>query len=346
VRRQRRPGGRDLPRDHRRVAVAEPPAGTESQRECHRGPWCTGYRLIPGDNGTTLRVPGVAHAAFCLADTALIAARLHPRRGLPAAYWWLRADLGNPVRRGEMVRVPFGPRMLLSEYYDMLMRRITEVLCSWERRVREVHHLSDPVPEADGHKVVARAAATIGGERLSSLLACPPEPMLRRVPSGELKAAEGRVCSPVLALWQDAILHDNANGTAVIRASLSGAGAGTEILDLFSRCLSALGQVAPPAELLDGVPCRSCDAMGLERAEPPSDPEIPAMHSRCPVCRAEMDLATYRDWSAWYSEWAKGLGPVTCQRCLNADRDPGRHSHRDCIYGGCECAARGHPRAG
>jgi hypothetical protein len=337
--------------------MTAPEPGTGEQRPCSRGQWCAS-RTVTTEGGERVTTPAMGYQAFCRSDTALIAARLHPQHGLPAAYWWLRADLGNPVRRGEMVRVPFGPRMLLSEYYDLLMRRITEVLCSWEGRVlaiweqraREAGRSSARTPartSSDAHEN-AKAAARYLSDNLSVLFAAPPEPMLRRVPSAELKAAESwRASSPVRALWQDALLHDNANGMAVIRPSLSGADAGTEILDLFSRCLSALGQIGPPAEVLDGVPCRVCGVMGLERAEPPSDPEREADWSRCPnlACGDRMDLKTYRQWTSRYEAWVKSLGPLTCRRCELAKGDPEKYSHQDCIYPGCECADRGHPRA-
>src|SRR5581483_8236402 len=50
-----------------------------------------------------------------------------------------------------------------------------------------------------------------------------------------------------------------------------GAAAGNEILDLHWRARKLLGETKDRPESLDGIPCRSCEAMGLERAEPPSD---------------------------------------------------------------------------
>jgi hypothetical protein len=328
-----------VPKDWRRTA-AIPEAGTDGQRECAREAFCTGYRLVPAGDGTSRRAPGLAYQAFCAADTALITARLHPRHGLPAAYWWLRAEIGSPVRRSEMLRVPFGPRMPLSEYYDLLMRRILEVLCSWEDRVREAARLSAPAPEPDPHKAAGRAAKTLA-DRLSVLFARPAEPMVRHIPSGELRAADSwRASSPVLALWQDAALCANADGMATIRAALPGPAAGIEILDLHARCLTALGQIAPPAEVFDGIPCRVCGTVGLERAEPPPDPAIEADWSRCPdpSCGDRMKLATYRQWVTRYSAWAQSLETLTCRRC-----EAGNCA--ECVFPGCECAGDGHREA-
>lgn len=335
---------RTIPRDFRRTAVAEPPASTEGQRLCAREGWCTGYRLVQQADGTSKREPGLTYTTFCVADTAVIAGHLSPVRGLPAAYWWLQAEIGNPARRGEMIRVPFGPKMLLSEYYDLLMRRITEVLCSYEERVRDAARLTalDTQESALGsHKTVGGAAKTLHAH-LSALLALPAEEMFRHVPSGELRAStDARSAgAPVLGLWQNAVVFGNRDGTATLMVPLNGAAAGTEILDLHRRCLVALGQVGTIPELLDGVPCRVCGTMGLVRAEPPSDPKAEADWSRCPdmSCGDRMRLGTYRQWCARYEAWAKSLGSLTCHRC-----EIGRCEH--CIYAGCECAAEGHPQA-
>lgn len=330
-----------MPRDFRSALKDATSASTEGQRECAREAWCTGYRLVPQGDGTSRREPGLSYQAFCAADTALIAANLSAETGLPAAWLRLEADLGDPARRGEMIRVPFGPRMLLSEYYDLLMRRITEVLRSYEGRVREAARLSAAPFRSTGRHAVELAAATLE-THLSVLLALPEAPVYRHIPSAELRAAgDPRTAgAPILETWQDAIVYANRDGTARIVASLSGAHAGLEILDLHRRCLTALGEVATHPELLEGVPCRvgDCGTMGLERAEPPADPAIEAPYSRCPACGDTMKLPTYRDWARWYAAWASSAGPLTCQRCLLGRCE-------SCIYTGCACAAEGHQDA-
>jgi hypothetical protein len=323
--------------------VAEVQSGTEGQHECARQDWCTGYRLVPQDGGTSRRAPGLTYQAFCQADTALIAAQLDADRGLPAAWLRLQADIGDPARRGVMIRVPFGPRMVLSEYYDMLMRRITEVLCSHEERVRTAARLAEADTQesrrGDAYRPVRNAADALS-VHLSVLLALPAGPVFRHIPSAELKAAgsERAAAAPILALWQDAIVFANRDGMATLLAALTGAHAGLEVLDLHRRCLSALGEVAAHPEILDGVPCRSCGTMGLERAEPPSDPKTEPDYSRCPSlsCGDRMKLDTYRAWVRRYEAWARSQEALTCQRCLRGDCG-------QCVYGGCECAANGHP---
>lgn len=325
------------------MAVAEP--GTGGQKECARLEWCTGYRLVAGDGGAAERKPGLTYQAFCQPDTAVIASHLSPDRGLPAAWSRLEADLGDPARRAATVRVPFGPRMVLSEYYDLLMRRIAEVLCSYEERVRTAARLVPLDTRASatralrhGDAVVTDAARLLSAH-LSVLLALPVAPVVRHIPSAELRAITSpRPASPLHARWADATVCSVAYGTAVVIPVMDGAGAGIEILDLHRRCLSALGEIAAQPELLDGIPCRNCEVMGLERATPPADPGRPTAYSRCPRCADEMDLATYREWAEWYARWAESAGPLTCQRCLNGDCD-------QCAYPACLCAAQEHAAA-
>jgi hypothetical protein len=133
------------------------------------------------------------------------------------------------------------------------------------------------------------------------------------------------------------VVYANRDGMATILAALSGAHAGLEIIDLHRRCLSALGEVATHPEVLDGVPCRVCGTLGLERAEPPSDPKAEADYSRCPAlsCGDRMTLTTYRQWVKRYEAYIRSAGPLTCQRCQNGDC-------AECIFAGCECAADRH----
>ena len=334
-----------------RARIPAQPVTSDEQRTCARADWCTGYRIVPASDGTSKRAPGLTWQVFCDADTNLIAGHLDPGRGLPAAWLRLAADIGDPARRGQVIHVPFGPRMLLSEYYDMLMRRIAEVLCSYEERVRDVARLVPLDTQAsalrDPYRAVTQAARTLSAH-LSALLALPPGPMMRHVPAGEISyRVLERTASPVLAIWQDAtrVGSRSRDGTAMIMPVLSGAGAGLEILDLHRRCLAALGEVATHPEILDGIPCRCCGVMGLERAEPPSDPKTEADFSQCPSfsCADRMKLETYRAWVKRYEAWVKGIGPLTCRRCEIAAEK--KTDHGQCIYPGCECARYGHQRA-
>jgi hypothetical protein len=312
--------------------VSQQAEAGESQQECARDQWCSGYRLVPQDGGGSRREPGLSYQAFCGPDVALITGYLSAQ-GLPSAYGRLAAEIGDPPRAGTLIRVPFGPRMLLSEYYDMLMHRIRDALCSYEERVRTAASLAPLDTRHSSHRdgrLAVDQAARILSAHLSAFLALPPEPMLRHIPSAELTRTP----------WQDAVVLRRQDGMATLLGDFSGAEGGNEIFDLYRRCLSALGEVATQPEIFDGIPCRSCGVMGLERAEPPSDPKTEADYSRCPSfsCGDRMKLGTYRAWVARYTAWASSLGTLTCRRCENGTCE-------QCVYVGCECAAAGHWRA-
>jgi hypothetical protein len=109
--------------------------------------------------------------------------------------------------------------------------------------------------------------------------------------------------------------------------------AGAEILDLHWQARRLTGQVPAQPEILDGIPCRSCEAMSaLAVAEsPPPDPERPAPpFCRCTACRDEMTRAEYDDWAHMYAAWVNGAGLLTCRRCDLA-------LHEACCWAGCSC---------
>ena len=54
--------------------------------------------------------------------------------------------------------------------------------------------------------------------------------------------------------------------------------------------------------------------MALERAEPPSDPSLPAMYSQCASCHAQMSREDFTAWAAMYAAWADDCALV-CRRC-------------------------------
>jgi hypothetical protein len=334
-----------MPRDHRHGTVAGAQPGTEGQHECARADWCTGYRLVLAGDGTSKRAPGLTYQAFCTADTALIGEQLGE---LPFAYGRLQAGIGDPVRRSEMIRVPFGPVIPLSEYYDGLMRQIAPELCAWAARVRAVKSLSPP-PQAPvlSLAAVGHAAATLG-RNLSALLALQPGWMTRIIPRPPGRGGGPPSVTDLEDRFGDCEIVRFGVDSVTIMVQLGGTDAGLEILDLHRKCQRALGEAAPRPEILDGVPCRVCGVMGLERAEPPPDPKAEADYSRCPAlpCGDRMNLETYRAWVKRYEAWAKSAGPLACQRCEGIWRNGTfAKDHEGCIYDGCSCAAQGHREA-
>jgi hypothetical protein len=178
------------------------------------------------------------------------------------------------------------------------------------------------------------------------------------VQSGLWRAADPDACSlgcehepssivipdrPILPAELDAVIGgiemiNGGDGWVKVPQLLSGAEAGNEILDLHHRARKILGETRPQPESFDGIPCRSCNAMGsLERAEPPSDPRLPAKMSRCDSCGDTMDAKEFREWAAWYARWAEGAGLPSCRRCQNGD-------HEQCAWQACTCDRAEHPR--
>ena len=126
------------------------------------------------------------------------------------------------------------------------------------------------------------------------------------------------------------------DGWVQVTRLIGAAVAGNEILDLHWRARRHLGETRPPAESFDRIPCRACDEMALERAEPPSDPSVAAMHSRCALCKDEMSTEEFGQWCERYASWARGAAIQVCRRC-----SLGRCI--DCVWGQCACSEVEHP---
>jgi hypothetical protein len=173
------------------------------------------------------------------------------------------------------------------------------------------------------------AAVTILAAHLNALLALAPEPMMRVMTPRE---AEEWADDP------DVFTVVRGSGEAHVLRPMSGADAGNEILDLQYRARRILHETKAAPESFDGVPCRACEDIALERAEPPSDPKTPAMKSRCASCGDTMDDSEYKDWSVRYKKWAETAGLPSCRRCARGD-------HEQCSWPACPCRHAGHAAA-
>lgn len=270
---------------------------------CSRDVRCSGRRITI-ENGERKVNPARTYGPFCASCQGLIRDCLSE---LPPAYQRLADETGETHRRGVSGHSPFGPRLPFDASYDELMRRIAEVLVSFEERVRTVARLSvldtQDSRRRDQHDAVSDAARLLGAH-LSVLLALEPGPMMRSIPHAS---------SP-----DDVTLLE-----------LGGREAGEEVLDLHRRALLLLGEIVRQREVLEGVPCRACEAMSLHRAEPPSDPEREAMWSECGECRDVMSRPEFDAWVKRYSSWAQSSG-VTCRRCQAG-------SCAECQWQACSC---------
>jgi len=251
----------------------------------------------------------------------------------------MQAEIGERPRKGQAARVPFGPRLPLREDVDALMRLTAVTLAGWEARVRAVARLTPrdlSVPPLSGKGVVN--AARILEDHIGVMLALQPAWMTRVV---VLQPARRQELPPIgdelLAVIGEEDLVRAGVDFLTTGRMVGGEDAAREILRLHYRALSLLGEAGYHAETLDGVPCRSCEDMALERAEPPSDPALPAMWSVCASCRATMSREDFIAWAAMYAKWADSARRA-CRRC-----ELGLHG--DCVYQRCACDSPDHRRA-
>jgi hypothetical protein len=255
---------------------------------------------------------------------------------LPSAYGRLEAELGESSRRGQAVHVPFGPRLPLRENVDALMRRMAAILCAWEARVRATARLvpRDAAQPVDSPRSVSAAVETLS-LNLGVLLALQPGWMTTTLPLELGRHGRPAVISAKTEdTYGDAEIVRLGVDCITVMTRLDGEAAGADILRLHYRCLAILGEVSGHADTLDGVPCRRCEDMALERAEPPSDPKLAVMWSVCASCRDQMDREDFTAWAAMYSRWADDSGLV-CKRCQGKRCD-------ECVYPACACTGT-HP---
>jgi hypothetical protein len=309
----------------------EAPSESGEQRDCSRGQWCSASTRDVDGNWH----PAKSYAPFCSVDQSLITEKA---RLLPAAYERLAAQIGAPARRGKAVRVPPGSRVLLNADTDALLRLIADITAGWAARTRHIPGLQLARHEhAHGTPEAVAADCAVLAKHTVPLLALPPAPMTRVFtwPAGSLMPPD--VDARIGGL--DAV--HGGDGWVKAWTALSGEDAGTEILDLHSRAVRLLGETPAPPELLDGIPCRSCEAMSslalLEK--PPPDPEQPApAFCRCAECRDEMTRKEYDDWVRQYAAWVGGSGILTCRRC---ELGQCAEAPSACSWPSCTCA---HPR--
>ena len=273
-----------------RVIIPQrPEPGEDGKRPCARGDWCSSYELIT-ENGETRRQPERGYQPFCVKDRRLLETDLGQ---LPAEFVHLAAEIGNPARNGQVIHVPFGPRIPIRLDIDTLMRAVVESLSSWHERIADVDHLSYPytrVSRFQRQMVAVRDAGRVLVHRVDALLALGRQPMDRTRKVVSERDPKGRATEDVTET-----------------EFLDGTDAGMEIFTLRYLCRAVLGETkAKPEELL-GVPCRveECDKTALRRAELPSDPKAPVWWSECSACGDRLTEEEYRDWTVRYARWAE-----------------------------------------
>jgi hypothetical protein len=296
-------------------------AGADRLRRCARGTWCSASTR--GDDGTWL--PAAAAQPLCPADRTVMVQHLEQ---LPACYARLGQRLGDPVKAGRAVWVPPGSRVPVSPAVDALMRTTAAVAGGWAARLRADQRLARPRRRLGSPAQVTADCATLAAHP-DALLTLPAASMTRTWtwPPGD--AMPDWLAEQIGGL--DAVR--GGDGWVAAYTSLSGEDAGLELLDLHRLAVRLLGETPARPELLDGIPCRSCEAMSslalLE--QPPPDPEKPPPpFARCTVCRDEMTRAEYDAWAVMYAAWTKGAGILTCRRCE-------LRLCGTCCWAGCTC---------
>jgi hypothetical protein len=314
---------------------SQPERDEETGQPCSRKPpeLCDGARLAVQSDGTSKRVPARTPRAFCQPCENRIIACLGE---LPEAWERLETAIADPVRRNSPVRVMPGSRVLVSPEIDALMRPMAAILGGWAARVRHVPglELADPGLPPDSPEGV-RAACEAMAKHVT--------PLLGLQAGWTTRVYTWRPGDPMPADVEDEIGDQEiiaiGDGWVKVTVQRSGAAAGNEILELHYKARRILGETKGRPETFDGIPCRSCEAMTLERAIPPSDPNLSANHSRCPECGDEMDRETFSQWADTYAQWARGAGIAKCKRCSLATP-----KHKDCSWFGCSCDEAEHPR--
>jgi hypothetical protein len=182
--------------------------------------------------------------------------------------------------------------------YDELIRDMLLILCSWEEAVRmaaQLTPLDTVMSRRRRDEIALPAAVTLLIAHFDRLLVLPSAPMRRiRSMRSAAELPEGTL----------GLVHP-AGGYAEIIIDLDGADAGLEIAALHYRARSALRQTSPPPERLEGIPCRRCEVLGLERAAPPRSPDGPEYWSECTQCGQLMTRDEYVTWVRLYAAWVE-----------------------------------------
>jgi hypothetical protein len=274
-------------------APARGSTGKIGQR-CARGEHCPG--ATAAEDGTVTPDWAQYDSPFCRRD--------HDHAGrclasLPEWYVRLRAGLGDKRQLAdERVSGSRTAPVPVRLDYDALIRDMLYVLCSWEERVRAAAGLEVPdtgLSRSRRDEKALPAAVAVLTAHFGTLLGLPSEPMPRYRSlrsAAQLPAGTPGIVRPLA-------------GYAEIVLPLSGADAGNEIMHLHYRARSALGETRPPAERLDGVPCKQCDEIGLARASAwsASDAADTDVWSECTSCGHMMSKREYDEWTEMYARY-------------------------------------------
>jgi hypothetical protein len=236
------------------------------------------------------------------------------------------------------VRVPPGSRVLINGDTDALMRLMCSVLGGWAARVRVVPGVSHSRSQhAHGSAAALAGDCDVLLKFTVPMLALADGPMAR---TWTWRAGCPMPPSLEAEIADLEIIHIG-DGWVRAMGSFGGVTAGHDVLDLHRAAVRLLGETPAPVQLLDGIPCRSCEDMSslalLEQPPPDPDQDAPPF-CRCQSCRDEMTAVEYKKWTKDYAGWIGGSGILRCRRC---DLGQCAESPTACQWDNCTCT---HPR--
>lgn len=311
------------------------PSG-QPQRRCARGAWCSAKTR---DAETSEWHAALATQPLCPADQDVMVTHLGE---LPGCWHRLAALSLDPVRAGRAIHRPPGSRVLVNAEADALQREMTWLLAGWAARVRDVRQLTRPASLPGSPERLEADCSTLA-DRPSALMALPPAPMYRTwtwAPTGD-DTMPAWVAGDTAGL--DWVRGGDGWGTWI--ADVGGEVAALDVLGLRARAVRMLGEAPAPRDLLDGIPCRKCEAMSSLEVLPLPAPERDREEGHPPFCRCsaaschdEMTRPEYDQWVAQYRAWAEGAGVQSCRRCARGDCS-------QCQWAACSCRVSGHRHA-
>jgi hypothetical protein len=295
------------------------------------GAWAARVRVVPG---LDLSPHGHPHgtAAAVQADCDVLAKHPEPLLALPPGPM-LRTETFPAARPGARRAAPVPCRRCSVPLFPSPSgRRWWPAVCT--------HRLAAPVIAYDkfDRPVISRWQCQACGARMP----VDPElrPACRHVPAGAVFLPPGGMPTDAEAEIGDLeVIHAGiSEGWVTVIKDLGGAVAGLDIIGFARRATVLLGENPAPPDLLEGVPCKACEAMSslamLE--QPPPDPEKPApLFCKCTGCHAVMTRKEYDAWVDMYAAWKHGR--TVCRRC-ELGMCP------ECCWDGCTCATSEHPR--
>jgi hypothetical protein len=223
----------------------------EGLHDCARGERCAARKSVLGDDGRYITVPAQTYRAFCDADVTRIRRCLDD---LPHRYVELSTHIGDKTTSARP-RVSGGgkaaPPIPINTGVEALQQQITEIVTSWEERVRDAARLADVSGARRTAHAVASACATLSAH-VHVLLALPADALYRTC---DIAHAEN------VPDQDDAFVHDG--GWIHYVDNLSGVEAGVEILNLHHRCLARLGWTPQHHDLRTA--CWDCEIPRLRR---------------------------------------------------------------------------------